>query len=333
MPRKWNYLPASLGIAGINGVRIANYRKTHLSRGSHSRSDDDRITKRTCRYLMYLLRALPIICALSILFVAGCDTPDSVSQFCSSAVTTLSSVTSVLADLEGSCLREVNTTHDLGTFTLPATSDPNCATVGTQAAAAQSAAKLLSEYFNTINSLASVGTAKASTDASALATNAAGAFDAGSAAKTAIGAIAQDLTSGVMTVYQSRKLAQDLPKASNDVSAIIDALVKIIQNNYIAQELADEEKKLPNPYKAYLSGHNSPELAISLEQKWQADEQALQGRRAAAQSAITALQAVSKGFSDLANNANHLKAKEIPGLLDPYVSQIQSLIPEIQKAF
>jgi hypothetical protein len=129
---------------------------------------------------------------------AGCDTPDAVSKFCSSAVTTLSSTATVFADLEGSCLREVNTTHDIGTFTRPVTSDPNCTAVKTQATAAESAAKLLSEYFSTINSLATVGTAKTSADAGTLVSNTAGAFQARSAEKTALDSIAQDLTSGVM---------------------------------------------------------------------------------------------------------------------------------------
>jgi hypothetical protein len=35
----------------------------------------------------------------------------------------------------------------------------------------------------------------------------------------------------------------------------------------------------------------------------------------------------------LAANAHQIKAKEVPGLLGPYVTQIQALIPQIQKAF
>jgi hypothetical protein len=227
----------------------------------------------------------------------------------------------------------VNTNRVIGTFTLPVTSDSSCTAVRTQAVAAQSAAKLLTEYFTTINSLATIGTAKTSTDANTLAANTAGAFGAGSAEKTAVGSIAQDLTSGIMTAYQTRKLAQDLPKASKDVTAITDALVSIIQTNYINQELADEERKLANPYKSFLLAHNSPEVTLTLEQSWIADEQALQTRRVAAQNAIAALQALSKGFADLANNAHSLKAKELPGLLNPYVTQMQTLIPQIQKAF
>jgi hypothetical protein len=283
---------------------------------------------------MLRVQPAPLVLAAGLFcFTAGCDTPDAASKFCRSAVTTLSSTATVLADLERSCLREVNTTHDIGTFTLPTTSDPNCTAVKTQATAAESATILLSEYFSTINSLATVGTAKTSADAGTLVSNTAGAFQAGSAEKTALDSIAQDLTSGIMSAYQARKLARDLPKASTDVATIINGLVKIIQTNYLDQALKDEEKKLANPYKDFLLNHNSPEAMLILDQRWQADEQILQARRASAQSAIMALQALSKGFADLASSAHSLKAKELPSLLDPYVTQLQTLIPQIQKAF
>jgi hypothetical protein len=41
---------------------------------------------------------------------------------------------------------------------------------------------------------------------------------------------------------------------------------------------------------------------------------------------------LSKGFADLAANARTVKAKELPNLLAPYAAQMQTLIPQIQKA-
>ena len=70
-----------------------------------------------------------------------------------------------------------------------------------------------------------------------------------------------------------------------------------------------------------------------LDDRWRADEAAIQAKRASAQSLISALQALSKGFANLASNAHSLKAADLPGLLGPYVAQIQALIPQIQKAF
>lgn len=272
---------------------------------------------------------------MSLLFIfTGCNTPDTISKFCASAVTTISSATNVLADQGPSCLREVNdNTSMLGSFNPPVTSDPNCALVTTQANASIAAAKLLSEYFSTLNSLATVGVSTPSSDAGTLAANAAGIPGATANQKTAISSMAQDLTTGIMSAYQYRKLADDLPKAKTNVDDIVAALISVIQANYLDQLLNDEEKKLANPYKTFLSQHDSPEARLSLDQRWQADEQTLQARRASAQSAITALQTLQKGFDQLADNANKVKAQEVPSLLAPYVSQLQALIPQIQKAF
>jgi hypothetical protein len=281
-----------------------------------------------------LCRGITPIVAILLFLSVGCDTPDTVSKFCSSSVTAISSTTSVLADLGPSCLREVNdNTYTLGSFQLPAASDPSCDAITAQANATIAAAKLLSEYFSTLNSLATVGTSAASTDAGTLATDAT--TDAGLTAnqKTAITSLAQDLTTGIISAYQYRKLAEDLPKAKQNVDNIVAALISIIQTNYLNQLLNDEEKKLANPYKMFLSRHNSPEATLSLDQQWQADEQTLQTRRASAKSAVAALQTLQKGFDQLADNASKVKAEEVPGLLAPYVSQLQTLIPQIQKAF
>jgi len=273
--------------------------------------------------------------AVCLLFIStGCNTPDTVSSFCSSAVTAISSTTTVLADLGPSCLRAVNdNTYALGSFTPPIGSDPGCAAIGTQADASIAAAELLSEYFSTLNSLATVGVSTASTDAGTLATNAAAIPGATADQKAAISSLAQDLTAGIMSAYQYRKLAEDLPKARKNVDNIVTALVAVLQNNYLDQLLKDEEAKSANPYKTFLSQHNSPEAILSLDQRWQSDRQALQAKRTSAQCAISALQTLQAGFDQLADHATKIKAEEVPGLLTPYANQLQALIPQIRKAF
>jgi hypothetical protein len=272
--------------------------------------------------------------AAVLLISPGCNTPDTVSKFCSSAVTALSSTTDVLSDLGPSCLREVNdNTYELGSFQPPVSSDQQCGEITKQASAAVAAAKLLSEYFSTLNSLATAGTSSASKDANTLASNAAGIAGATSDQKTAFSSIALQLASGVMGAYQYRRLAQDVTKAKKDVDETVAALISAIQNEYVDKLLDDENKKLANPYKAFLSKHDTPEARLSLDERWQADERILEARRSSAQSAVAALQTLQKGFDQLANNANNVKAKDIPGLLGPYVSELQTLIPQIQKAF
>jgi len=273
--------------------------------------------------------ALVVTCLA--LALVSCTTPDAVSKFCGSAATTLTSAIPIFDDMQASCLREVNSREEFGTFKLPSQSDTNCTAIGTEADGAKAAAQLLSDYFSAINSLASFGTAKAGTDAQNLVTKTGTAVGASSAAQTALGSITQFLVSAATSGYQQRQLEKDLTKVSGNISAVVSALVTIVHDDYIGRQLASEEQKLADRYREFAKD-KSPEVKLLLDDKWQADEQTLQAKRASAQSLITALQALSKGFADLAANAHQLKAKGVPGLLGPYVTQLQALIPQIQKA-
>ena len=155
---------------------------------------------------------------------------------------------------------------------------------------------------------------------------------AGSPAQTALGSIAKFLVTAATSRYQERQLEKDLPQVSGNISAVSAALVTIVQDDYIGRLLKSEERKLAVRYKLFAAG-KSPETVLMLDGRWQADEQALEGRRASARSLVTALQSLSKGFADLAAGSHQLKGKDVPGLLEPYVTQIQALIPQIQKAF
>jgi hypothetical protein len=272
------------------------------------------------------------LCFASLLSLASCATPDAVSKFCGSAVITLSSANPVFDDMKQSCMREVNSRQQFGTFTLPLKTDPNCTAIGDQAEGAKAAAKLLSDYFSAINSLASFGTAKAGTDAQSLVTKTSAAVGASSKAQTALGSIAQFLVSDIMSGYRQKQLDNDLAKVSGNVSAVVAALIKIIQDDYVGRQLASEEQKLADRYKEFAKD-KSPETLLLLDDRWNGDEQSLEGKRASAQSLISALQALSKGFAELAGNARHLKSKDVPALLEPYIDQVQTLIPQIQKAY
>jgi hypothetical protein len=277
-------------------------------------------------------RATLLSVAVLALSLMSCTTPDAVSKFCGSAVTTLTSANPIFEDMKLSCVREVNLKEEFGTFKPPLQSDPNCDMIGNQAAGATAAAKLLSDYFNAINSLASFGTAKAGTDAQNLVAKTAGAVGASSPAQTALGSISQFLVSTATSGYQQKQLEKDLSKVSGNISTVVSALITIVRDDYLDRQLKSEEQKLANRYREFAKD-KSPEVKLLLDSRWNADEQNLAAKRASAESLIAALQALSKGFADLAANAHQLKAKEVPNLLAPYITQLQALIPQIQKAF
>jgi hypothetical protein len=282
-----------------------------------------------------------LLCCITTLtlFLTGCVTADAVSKFCASAATTLASAKPVFNDMKSSCLRSLDAREPIGSYKTAATdqklatSVAACNAIGTQADGTTAAATILSNYFTAINALASFGTAKAGTDAQALATKTEAALGASPAAQTATGSIVGDLTSVFASGYQLKKLESDLTRVSKNITAVSDGLITIVQQNYIDQLLADEESKTAARYKEFYQPTFTPEAKVMLEDRWSADQAAIRAKRASALSLIAALQALSKGFADLATNAHTLKAKELPSLLAPYVTQLQTLIPQIQKAF
>ena len=268
---------------------------------------------------------------------SGCNTPGAVSTFCGSANATLASAIPVFQDLSASCLREVNIQKGIGTF-VAVQADSNCALIGEQAEGAVAAVSILSDYFNALNSIATFGTAKVSSDASTLISKTVAAVGAKSPAQTALGSMANFLTSTATGAYQAKSLNKDLDAVSNNIGNVTDALVTILQNNYLGtgQGLTQESEKLSDRYKEFAHSYNTAnnaDILLTLDDRWHADEQALQVRRASAQNLISALQAIKKGVAALSKNGRSVTSKELPGLLSPYITQLQTLIPEIQKGF
>jgi hypothetical protein len=279
-------------------------------------------------------RGAPTVVGILILAAAGCTTPESVTKFCATASTTLTAAGPVFSDMKQSCLREVNSRIPFGSFQLPVQDDPGCAMIGAQAEGAQAAAKILADYFNAINSVASFGAVKtASSDAKDLNTKTGPAVGADSPGQKALASIAMFLASTAASGYRQEALEKDLTGVSANISAVVDALVVIVQRIYIGEQLKSEEQKLRIRYEDFARGKSSPEVTLMLDDRWHADEQALEAKRASAQSLVTALQALSKGFAELAANGHSLKAKDVPALLAPYETQLQALIPQVQKAF
>lgn len=270
--------------------------------------------------------------AVIILLSTSCNSPDSVSKFCVSSVSTLTSAIPVFQDLKTSCLREINIEKGIGTFET-AQSDPQCDVIGKQSEGAIAAVRVLTDYFNAINALATFGTAKTASDASTLISKTGAAVGASSPAQTALGSIASFLTTAAISARQEQYLNKDLTQVSKNIGDVTDALVQIIQTNYIDQELKSEEQKLATSYKEFSQKQAPGEITIELDDRWHADEQSIAAKRVSAQSLITALNTIKNGSSDMAANAHSIRAKEIQALLDPYVTELQALAPQIQKGF
>ena len=276
--------------------------------------------------------SFPALALLATLGLSGCNTPESVTVFCAASSATLTDGAPVLRDLGGSCLRAINLEKDVASFD-PVTSDPACAEVARQAEGAVAAAALLSRYFDALNTLAAANTLKTGTDSSALATEASAAFGASTTIQAALSSLAGFLTNTATRSYQQRSLARDLTTASQNVSAITDALTAIVRTNYIEQELGNEDQKLTVHYKGFAQQHPDGTILLHLDERWQADHTRLDERRASAEALITSLGTIKAGVANLAANPRTRNAKQLALLLKPYTEQLQTNIPQIQKAF
>lgn len=270
--------------------------------------------------------------SLALLLVAGCNTPEGVAVFCAASSTTLTEAAPVLRDLGGSCLRAKNLEKDVATFD-PVASDPACAEVDKQAEGAVAAAALLSRYFDALNTLAAVNTLKTGSDSSALVAEATAAFGANTTAQSALTSIAGFLTNAGTRSYQQKALARDLTTASANVATITDALTTIVQTNYLHQELGNEEQKLTVRYRGFAQQHPDGTVLLHLEERFDADHTRLNERRASAEALLTSLGTIKSAVANLAANPRSLKARQLDLLLKPYTEQLQTNLPEIQKAF
>jgi hypothetical protein len=273
-----------------------------------------------------------IVLGLTLLF-ASCTSSDEVSKFSRASVTTLNSAIPVFADFKMSCLREVNSTVEIGKFVPFKQDDLDCDEIGDQMNGAVAATKLLAEYFSAIDSLASFGTTTVSSNAQQLAQQSSGALGAGSDAQKAVGSIANFLTNAAVSGYKQKQLEKDLNAVSGNISAVTNALVELVNKRYLNRLLIDEEKKTATRYQGYMKTARSPEVTLSLDDKWQTDLKTFESKRASARSLVAALGAISDGVSALAQKSRSLTAKEVPGLIAPYTAQLQVLIPQVQKAF
>jgi hypothetical protein len=281
--------------------------------------------------MLHAKRSLALV-TLMILFSVGCNSPDTISKFCAASNATLASAVPVFQDIKGFCLRQKNIAKGIGTFEI-VTDDEGCNDLGKQADGAVAAVQILADYFTAINALANFGTAKAGSDAGTLVEKTAAAVGANTAAQTALGSIASFLTSVATSGYQRKSLNNDIIAANKNIGDVIDALVMILRENYIKQGLDQESKNLASRYKEFSLAHNDGALILQLDDRWHSDAQAVADKRVAAENLIEALLAIKKGVADLAANAKKINTKELAALLEPYVTQLETLIPQVQKAF
>jgi hypothetical protein len=271
-----------------------------------------------------------IALAALLLSTSSCETPGGVAQFCSSAVTTLKTGDALFEDMKASCERIVAAGDKIGAFPTAERKAAACDDIGKHAADLKKESQKLADYFAALNELASFNSSKAQSSAS----EAAEETKLPAAERKALGSIGSFLTQAATSGYQQKALAEQIVKMREDVDALLNGLGKAAGVVY-AQQLTQEQAAVADRYRNFLLEHPnwSPDTLLTLDSRWQGDRAALAAKLKSAATYPAALETIAKGNNDLAAHAQALRAKELPGLLSPYATQLNSMISRIQKAF
>ncbi len=278
-----------------------------------------------------LCGAAAITCALLVL---GCNPPDAVTKFSASAQTTLSSGLPVFEDFKQSCRRELEARQAVGSFEVPP-SFAECDAIGARAIGLEAASRVLSDYFDALNKLASFNTGELNNNVGGLVTQVNSFAKLQTEQQKAVTSIADFIVNLASSSYQRKHLADDIVKANPDVKIVLSALqASISEPGLYLDLLSREQQAITVRNKEFLAEHPaSAQVILSLDERWRAETATLNAKRTSATTYVTALETLAKAHEDLAENANNIKATELAAVLTPYSDQLSSLIPVIKKAF
>jgi len=275
--------------------------------------------------------------SLALALLPSCAAPDSVAKFCSSAVTTLKTGDALFGDMKASCIRDAETFEPFGAFTVSDTTPTACDNIGKQVEGLEAASKVVSSYFTALNDLASFGSSKAGADAKDQAAQASAHAKLSAARQTALESVAGFLVHAAASGYQQKQLADDIVKVHDEVRSVLEGLGEAAGVVYL-QQLQDEEQKTASRYKEFVAAaekqhQETAAVILTLDARWQTDRALFAAKRKAARTYQAALETLAKGNEDLAAHARGLKTNELAGLLSPYAAQLETLVPQVQKAF
>jgi len=278
------------------------------------------------------------VATAALVLASSCVTSDAVSKFASQSTEALEQGRPVLKDLEGSCIRQhlveqaipanINDVFDPAAFQ-KAAATPACAAYAEVQPGELAILKTLSDYFNAISQLATTGTSTEKGDAEV-------AKKSGQAGNVlaAVSNLSVFLGKIAAGGYQAKHLTNDIRSTDKDVAVVIDALIEIVQQRYVDNQLVSEEHEITERYKDLLRSQGqgpSPATAELLRAQWEQQITAIGERKSAADAFIKCLQTIKEGHHKLATEAATIKSTELRAILDPYTDSLRSLIPSIQK--
>ncbi len=304
------------------------------------RSEDE---KRTVWAASVVALALSV-CAFS------CGSGEAVATFASKSTTALHAGEAIYKDIPESYARGVCDRQDLtSNFKDPSPASACVTGEGPEREDLELAraerdglleiSKILKDYFDALQQLAAFGTsggskkesarggaAKAKAEMAAKKAN----FDGGEAG--AAGQLAQLVATAFLSARLNRELERDLQDIDPAVQRVTQGLERVVGRDY-ERLLEQEAKALHNRYADAVRTQSTPAIRLLVYDSWRQQIGRVDERKAAAESYVRGLQQIREGHHKLVESSSKITAKSLGAALQPYVSQLSTLIPEIQKGF
>jgi hypothetical protein len=269
---------------------------------------------------------------------SGCVDLTAASKFASQSSQALTQGQAVLEDIEASCVRahvaELPVPEDKRQLfdpdlTSKATADPACVEYANLQPGELAVLKVLTDYFTALSELASTGTASAGKNASASAQTAKEKSHEPENVLKAVQSLADFLGKVASEGYRERELDKAVRDRKDDVAAVIGGLKEIVQR-YEDTSLKLEEKAMTDAAFDLLGKNDDRAVKALYRTQWESAMALIAQKKAAANAFIQALDTIQQGYNSLTSTS--LKAKNLPGIIQPFTDSLGSLIPAIQKA-
>jgi hypothetical protein len=265
----------------------------------------------------------------------GCASPEAVASFAQTSLQAVASGPSIFHDLHDSCARRHENEQPITSRFIPSDSGPpreaadDCAVFAKEGDALVGVSDVLAAYLRAMEQLASFDTSTVSGPGEAAAENAATAANLDSTRAESIGKLASLITQAFTDRYQRSRLTKYVQEADPRVASITQAFEDIVSKDYQGM-LRTERRAVARRYQDVGDPSNTAVILL-LNRAYGEDISELDKRKAEADAYVAALQQIREGHHALAQNVNHMDAKQLGSALQPYTGKLDGLLPALRK--
>lgn len=275
-----------------------------------------------------------IFLTLGALLFVGCTNLDEVARFSSLADSASSSLTEIIGDFKGTCLRSnALAPRDAGGNS---THQRDCAIYDTITPDLQSAQDVLTDYLKALGKLAADNDPGYSKSLDALG----GQFqDAGLAkdqtdAAKAASSLAKKVADAALNGYRRKEISKLVSTSNDDVQTLTHALSDIVARDY-AIMLSNEAGDLRDYYQTPIMNDQgkNPLAVILIRKQWDEESSALQKRIDGANAYGKLMKSIADANQKITDQKNKIGSKDLIKIIGPDLSDMSQALSTLRQSF